>query len=128
MAQTPIPKNPKGRYPVPGKKIVEVDLGSNDPKKFAVVQKPLDPKLPTSFEGIKITWFNAFGIRHRKANLTLGDYAETVSYTIYLEAVPAGKSLFAYYGGQVHKIKFSIVAGETKATLTVGDPPIGWGP
>ncbi len=127
MSDTPIDRNARGRYEVPGRRNIEIDLGDNDPTQYAVVQKDIDPNIPTSFNGIQIEWFNTFGIRRRRRGKNLGDYAN-IPYTIFMDALPAGKRLFAYYGGAIHELSFQTEAGQTRASLSVGDPPIGYGP
>jgi hypothetical protein len=125
--QKPVNKNARGYYLVQGGKDVEIDLGENDTQEYAVVQKEIESGIPSEHNGIRIEWFNAFGIRRRGRDGSLGDYAD-IGYTVILEALPPGKHLFAYYGGQVHEIDFQTEAGFTRASLAVGDPPMGYGP
>jgi len=128
MDQKPIPKNAKGRYTVPGRKNLDVDLEENDPTRFAVVQKDIDPGLPASFDDVRIEWFNAFGIRRRKGNLTMAEYADAVQYSIVIPDWPSEKQLFTYYAGHVWKLAFTWEGTSIRASLDVGDPPVGWGP
>jgi hypothetical protein len=128
MKETPVDRNAQGRYNIPGGRNVELDLGANDFTKLVVLEKELDPALPKTYERINIQWFAAFGIRRLKADKTMGDYAD-ISYTVSIDALPADKRLFAYYGGQIHEITdFNTDKNKTRFTLTVGDPPIGFGP
>ena len=76
---------------------------------------------PTPFEDGFITWFNAFGVREKvslkNANIT---------YTVTLQALPAGKRLFALYDGKPQEITPKAAGkGKIKFTLNVGDPPLG---
>ena len=127
MKEKPVSRNARGHFSISGGRNVEVDLGANDPAQFAVLDKELDPALPKEFNGISIQWFAAFGIRHIKADKTLGDYAD-INYTVTLDALPAGKHLFLYYGGQIHEQAFETSGTKTRFNLAVGDPPIGFGP
>ncbi len=124
-----------GRFTIPGRgkhaaRKLELDLGSNDPSKFVVVEKDMPTNLPTHKAGdpnFKYEWFACFGVRHRKAGGQHGDFAD-IHYTITLDPLPAGKRLFAFYGGQVHELSTQSVGNRIKASLNVGDPPIGMGP
>lgn len=127
MKETHIPRNARGRFDIPGKRAVELDLGDNDHTKYIVVQKELDPNLPTTYDSIKIEWLTAFGVRHRKADGTPGAFAN-IKYFAFLDALPPGKRLFTYYGGRVHELTPEAVEGKARVSFTVGDPPVGWGP
>jgi hypothetical protein len=49
-----------------------------------------------------------------------------VSYKVTLQAMPAGKKLFVFYGGEAHEIATQDAGnGKVKFTLSVGDPPTG---
>lgn len=123
-----VARNASGRYNISGKRNVELDLGSNDPKNFAVIEKDMDPAPPGEFDGVPIQWIAAFGVRKRGKDNKLGDFAR-IKYTVLIDAIPVGKRLFAYYGGQVVEIKeFSTTGNRTHFELEVGDPPIGFGP
>jgi hypothetical protein len=106
---------------------VELHLGKNDPAKFHVIEKDMPEKLPSEWNGVKISWFTCFGVRHRRDDGGDGDFAD-VEYSVQLDELPKGKRLFAYYGGQVHELSFTSTDGKTKVNLAVGDPPLGWGP
>ena len=93
-----------------------------------VVTKEIAPNLPAaSADGVPIQWFAAFGVRLLNKDKSLGDYAN-IKYTIIMDALPAGKRLFAYYGGKLHERKFTTSGTKTRFDLEVGDPPIGFGP
>ncbi|HMB24701.1 MAG TPA: hypothetical protein VKP08_17775 [Anaerolineales bacterium] len=94
---------------------VEIDVDD----KHEAYSKPIPE--PTPFEDGFITWFNAFGVRN-KASLKDAD----ITYTVTLQAPPAGKRLFALYSGKPNEIKPEDAGkGRIKFTLSVGDPPIG---
>ncbi len=124
-----------GKYIIPGRgkhtaRKVEIDLGSHDASKFIVVEKDFPANLPTHKAGdpnFKYEWFACFGIRHAKAGGVPGDFAN-IEYTLTLDPLPAGKRLFAFYGGQVHEVPTRSIGNKIRATLNVGDPPLGWGP
>jgi len=127
MKETPVNRNARGKYQVRGRRNIELDLGDHDPALFAVIEKEMETNLPTSYDGITIEWVNSFGVRHRGRDGKLGGYAN-VPYTVVMDALPVGKRLFAYYGGQVHEITFQTEGNQTRASLAIGDPPIGLGP
>ena len=139
MAETEVKQNASGRFTVPGKMNVDLDLGSNKPSDYGVVQKDLDTsQLPTAYDGVNINWFNAFGVRQRKADKSLGDYAK-ILYTVITQ-IPSGKRVFVYYANRIYEVKpqdtagalqnlrYRVEDGKTKIALSAGDPPIGYGP
>lgn len=145
MPETEVKPNPSGRFTIPGRPNVkanlgvDIDLGSNKPSDYGVVQKDLDTsKLPTAYDGVNINWFNAFGVRQRKSDGTLGGYA-SILYTV-IAPIPSDKRIFVYYGSQIREItrqdtagavqnlKYRVENGNTIIGLTAGDPPIGYGP
>lgn len=76
---------------------------------------------PTPYQGGHITWFNAFGIKEKATGKN-----KDITYTVTLQALPAGKSLFALYGGEPHQLTTEDAGnGRIKFTLSVGDPPVG---
>lgn len=128
MKETAVSRNARGSFNIPGSRNVELDLGVNDPTLFAVVTKTIDPNLPTtSADGVPIQWIAAFGVRKVNKNKTLGAYAN-VKYSVMMDALPAGKRLFAFYGGKLHELTFTTSGAKTRFELEVGDPPIGFGP
>lgn len=79
---------------------------------------------PTPYEDGFITWFNAFGVREKSSRGNAD-----VEYKVTLQAAPAGKRLFALYGGAPHEIATQDAGnGKVKFTLNVGDPPTGYYP
>ncbi len=79
---------------------------------------------PTPYQGGTITWFNAFGVREK----TSGRHTD-VTYQVTLQAPPAGKRLFALYGGEPHELPTQDAGnGKIRFTLNVGDPPTGYYP
>ncbi|MGE5251443.1 MAG: hypothetical protein ACM3QS_14670 [Bacteroidota bacterium] len=130
-------KNPS-RVPVSGKKPIEVDLGDNSPDDYVVESKTMDPATPAAApDGTAIDWFNSFGIRYK--DKTKGNYAN-ISYTVIMDAIPSTKRLFAYFNGAVQEFTlqtdtgtlknmcYRTAGGKTTAALSVGDPPLGYGP
>ena len=96
---------------------VEVDVDN----KYEAYSKEIPE--PTQYQGITITWFNAFGVREKST----GKDAD-VAYKVTLQAPPAGKKLFALYGGGPHELTTEDAGHrKIKFTLNVGDPPIGMG-
>jgi len=138
MAETVIRQNESGRFPVLGTINVEIDLGGNSSASYAVVKKDVvPPSSASTYDGIRITWFNAFGVRERNSNGALGAYAR-IPYTVVVK-LPTGKRLFAYYNNRVYEIteqptgtlqnlRYRTENGITTIALTAGDPPVGYGP
>lgn len=138
MAETEVKQNASGRFTVPGKMNVDIDLGTNKPSDYGVVQKDIASGLPTAYDGVNINWFNAFGVRQRKADKSLGDYAK-ILYTV-IAPIPSGKRVFVYYanriyevkpqdtGGALQNLRYRVENGKTFIALNAGDPPIGYGP
>ena len=79
---------------------------------------------PTPYQGGVITWFNSFGVREKSSKKNAD-----VTYEVTAQGVPAGKRLFALYGGQPHEMATEDAGnGKIRFTLSVGDPPVGSGP
>ncbi len=127
MGEFRVVRNSRGRFNIRGQRNVEVDLGENDPEQFAVIEKDLEPNLPSTFDGVPIRWIAAFGVRHIKLDKNLGDYAN-IKYIVTLDAIPKGSRLFIYYGGEIHERTFTTKGNRTRVELEIGDPPIGFGP
>lgn len=138
MAETEVPIK-DGRFTVPGTIPVDIKLGTSDPSGYGVVQKNKDSAIPTAYDGVNINWFNVFGVRKRKADKTLGDYA-SIPYTVSVQ-IPKNKRIFVFISNQIIEIKqqktqgdladqmYRIEAdGRTTIALSAGDPPIGYGP
>ncbi len=92
---------------------IEVD------EKYEAYSKPIPE--PTPFEDGFIIWFNAFGVREKASGKDAN-----VTYNVTLQALPAGKRLFALYDGKPHELTTqSAGKGKIRFTLNVGDPPTG---
>jgi hypothetical protein len=117
-----------GKFKIKGKNIpgydseIEVDIGSDHAKNYDVVSKTIPE--PSPYEGGKITWFNAYGVKEKAT----GKYAD-ISYTVTLSALPAGKKLFALLPSGIQEIPTKAGGrGKVKFTLAIGDPPLGYWP
>ena len=109
----------KGKKNIPG---YDTDLEVEVDNQYEAYSKTVPD--PTPYEGGQITWFNAFGVRKKSTGKD-----EDVTYKVTLERPPAGKRLFALYGGRPHELTTEPGdGGKIKFTLNVGDPPIGSGP
>lgn len=94
---------------------LEIDVDD----KYEAYSKPIPE--PTPYEDGFIIWFNAFGVRE-KASLKNAN----ITYTVTLQAPPAGTRLFALYDGKPQELKTEAASkGKIKFTLDVGDPPVG---
>lgn len=115
-----------GKFKLKGKSIpgydteIEVDIGSENAKKYEVVSKDIPE--PTPYGKGTITWFNAYGIKVRET----GNYAN-IFYTVTLNALPPGKTkLFALINNAPQELDFKEIGnGKIKFTLEIGDPPVG---
>jgi hypothetical protein len=68
-------------------------------------------------------WFACFSVKDKKGNYS------TISYTLKFDRPSSGK-LYYYYNGTVHPLEYVDTDNKrnkrrVKATLNVGDPPIG---
>jgi len=98
----------------------ELDIDVDD--KYEAYSKTIPD--PTPFEDGFITWFNAFGVREKSSRKDAD-----VRYVVTLQALPAGKRLFALYDGKPHEIEsHEKLNGKIRFTLSIGDPPLGAGP
>ncbi len=127
MAERKIQPGKNGLFPIGGAHNVELDLGRNDRSKHHVVEKDMPSNLPATWKGTKIAWFSCFGVRHRNSDGSDGDFAD-VEYTIQMDALPAGKTLLAFYDGTVQELNATTQGGKTRFQLNRGDPPVGYIP
>ncbi|HET9913253.1 MAG TPA: hypothetical protein VFQ13_15260, partial [Anaerolineales bacterium] len=98
----------------------ELEIDVDD--KYEAYSKPIPE--PTPYDNGFITWFNAFGVREKESRKDAN-----VNYTVFLQAPPTRKTLFALYDGKPHEIKPEDAdKGRVKFTLSVGDPPVGYFP
>ncbi len=102
---------------------VDLDLAQNERSKFHVVEKDMPANLPTQYKGVTINWFACFGVRHRMADGSAGDFAD-VEYLIHLDQMP-GKTFLAFYDGAIHELSGETSGGKTHVRLNRGDPPVG---
>ncbi len=95
----------------------ELEIDVDD--KYEAYSKPIPE--PTPYQDGFITWFNAFGVKEKASGKNTD-----VTYKVTLQASPAGKRLFALYGGEAHELSTQDIGnGKITFTLSVGDPPIG---
>jgi hypothetical protein len=115
-------------------KSLKVRLGKGKSAKYDVWQKEMPANLPAmvTVEGdsapSQVTWFNNYGIKHRKnnADTTDADPFEDVvdhDYTLELDAEP-GKRYVIYTGGSTAKA-MTVVKGKATIRINLGDPPTG---
>jgi len=118
------PKTIKGKISIPGFNTdLEVDVLDDQ---YEAYDKDLPKNLPReTSKKESITWFNNFGV-HRKNGT---DEKTVPQYKVYLQKLPEGKKLCAYYNGVVNDVSFQD-AGSDKIvfTLGIGDPPSGYYP
>jgi hypothetical protein len=102
---------------------VDVDVVDDQ---YEAYDKDLPKDLPReTVNKERITWFNNFGVRRKNGS----DEKTVPQYKVFLQKLPEGKKLCAYYNGSVNDIPVQN-AGSDKIvfTLNVGDPPSGYYP
>ena len=124
MAKDTKIKEKNGKYDLGGSK--DTDLEGIDKSKYDVftTDKNLDA---AKRDYPNYDWFVCFTIKD-KAGKQVGDMP---AYTIKFDK-PASGNLYYYYNGSAHQISFSDTEKKgnkkrVKATLTIGDPPVGTG-
>lgn len=113
---------PNAKYKIKGNNKIpnydsELEIDVDD--KYEAYSKAIPE--PTPYRGGIITWFNSFGVREKSTHKDTD-----ITYEVTLQALPAGKRLFALYGGEPHEIAPQGAGhGKVKFPLRVGDPPVG---
>ena len=65
-------------------------------------------------------WFTCFSVKDKQ-----GKFAD-ITYTLTFDVPASGTNLYYYYNGTANRLDYSAAGnGRVRATLTVGDPPIG---
>ena len=100
-------------------------------QQYHVAEKDFPPELAqhTHHAGQPINWITNFGYRHKATGeAAAGQLHE--SYDIELDAPASSAARLVYFDGtavQPLATRASdTTAGKVKATLNLGDPPIGW--
>jgi hypothetical protein len=117
-------KTIKGKVSIPGFN-TDFDVDVVDDQ-YEAYDKELPKDLPKQTKnGEGITWFNNFGVRKKN-----GPEEKSVpQYRVYLQKLPEGKTLCAYYNGTVNDVAVDDAEpGKIVFTLNVGDPPAGYYP
>jgi hypothetical protein len=111
---------------------LSVHHSDNLAAKYDVSEKEFPPGLLakfTHFNGSPIQWITNFGFRHKPTGPSVAGHLEE-SYDIELDPSPnPGAQLVYFDGTAVHALATQpsdTTPGKIKATLTLGDPPIGW--
>jgi hypothetical protein len=119
------PKTIKGKANIPGFNTdLEIDVVDDQ---YEVYDKDLPKDLPKETSSRqKITWFNNFGVRRKNSTAREKSVPQ---YRVFLQKLPEGKKLCAYFNGSVTDIPVQN-AGPDKIlfTLSEGDPPTGYYP
>ena len=107
----------KGRKNIPNYDDPDLEIEVDD--KYEAYSKPIPD--PTPYQSGFITWFNNFGVKEKATGQN-----KDVTYTVTLQALPAGKTLFVLYGGEPHEMPHQDAGnGKIKFSLDVSDPPAG---
>ena len=118
------PKTIKGKASIPEFNTdLEVDVLDDQ---YEAYDKDL-PKILPKETGNKesITWFNNFGVRRTNGT----NEKKVPQYRVYLQSLPAGKKLCAYYNNTVNDVPVQGAgSGRIMFTLDEGDPPTGFYP
>ena len=106
---------------------VQLRLQTEAARGFSVWQKEMPPDLPVTHQGMRIEWFNNFGLKKAGSD----EYeAEVPAYTIIVDKGPPDAVLFYYdelSEPQINRLETTEVEGKLQATLDRGDPAVGWG-
>ena len=101
-------------------------------EKYNVAEKNFPPELLTKhthFNGRRIHWITNFGYQHKATGTpAAGRLDET--YDIELDPHPEPDARLVYFDGitvqPLETRPSDTTPGKVKATLDLGDPPIGW--
>jgi hypothetical protein len=118
------PKTIKGKATVRGF-ITDIDIDVSDDQ-YEAYDKALPEDLPRETSRKEaITWFNNFGVR-RKNGVPENKVPQ---YRVFLQKLPEGKELCAFYNGQVNDVPIQYAESDRIVfTLDEGDPPVGYYP
>jgi hypothetical protein len=119
------PKTIKGKANIPNF-TADLDVDVTDDQ-YEAFDKDLPKDLPRETKNKEvITWFNNFGVRRKNSS---GKEKTVPQYRVFLQKLPDGKTLCAYYDGVVNDVPVQN-AGPNKIvfTLNLGDPPTGYYP
>lgn len=118
------PKTIKGKTSIPGFN-TDLDVDVLDDQ-YEAYDKELPKNLPKETGNKEsITWFNNFGVRRKNGP----DGKPIPQYRVYLQSLPEGKKLCAYYNNTVNNVDV-LSAGPSRIVfmLSEGDPPTGYYP
>ena len=100
--------------------------------KYSVAEKDLPADLATKhthYNGRQVHWITNFGFQHKATGATAATRLEE-SYDIELDAPPEAQAQHVYFDGTAVQPlptrPSDATPGKVKATLDLGDPPIGW--
>lgn len=99
-------------------------LKEEDTRELDVFQKDIPVELKNSrFRNKKVKWMNNFGLKKKGAHL----FEQTVSeYTIELKKISNATYIY-HNGAEIIELLVHDVNGDrVQASLTLGDPPVGW--
>lgn len=122
MADHKVSKNNEGKHVLGGQKNAELEGVSQEYEVFTTdknLQAAKD-KYPS------YDWFACFSVKDKA-----GNYAN-ITYTLKFDKPAEGKKLYYFLNDSAHEIAFTNAEDQknkkrVKATLTVGDPPVGMG-
>lgn len=100
--------------------------------KYDVAEKPLPPDLSTkhpTYQGKPVHWIGNFGYSHKGTRAAPPTHLEE-SYDLELDAHQNPEAHLVYFDGSAVQPLSTRPSdgtpGRVKATLDLGDPPIGW--
>ncbi len=107
----------------PDQRPIQLRLTAAAAGQFTVWQKDIPGDVPMTFAGKAITWVNNFGFKRVGSDR----FESTVpAYTIELDQGPANAVLVVYDAPNVRALTPDSVGQRVRATLELGDPPVGW--
>ena len=112
--------------------MLSVHHSDNLAARYDVAEKDFPPDLLakfTHFNGAPIRWMINFGFRHKPTGPDVAGHLDE-SYDIELDPGPNPTAQLVFFDGTaVHPLATrpsDTAPGKIKASLTLGDPPIGW--
>jgi len=111
---------------------VSVHHSDNLAANYDVAEKDLPPDLHTvhtHYNGAPVSWMTNFGFRHKPSGQAVAGHLEE-SYDIELDPGTRSNAALVYFDGAAVQPLATrpsdTTPGKVKATLNLGDPPIGW--
>jgi hypothetical protein len=97
--------------------------------KYTVSEKPFPDNLQTTYNGKSIRWITNFGYQRKENSAEVKGQLEE-NYDIEIEKDSNPNAVLVYFDGasvkELTTRPSDTTPGKIKATLNLGDPPVGW--